>query len=275
MAKQKGIHRLSGKVDGMSYYSSKNGGSLARSINDGMSERVKTAKEYINTRKNNAEFGMCGDFAGAIIKPISQRWRFILDSIATGKMVKVMKDAVKLNTLNPWGQRVLGATDYPAFIEAFNSFSKNEMIEEIANVLAAPITWDSETRTLTLSEVPVLSIEHEQELIAEGVNTFYTKVYALQVKKPVFNTAANAYTKATSTLVEITGMSTDGDFDGTIDSDLISSSTAVVDFADVVDNGEFGGLLVVFLPARKVGGVVSVLQEKCSAMLAPVVEAGE
>lgn len=275
MAKQKGIHRLSGKVDGMSYYSSKNGGSLARSINDGMSERVKTAKEYINTRKNNAEFGMCGDFAGAIIKPISQRWRFILDSIATGKMVKVMKDAVKLNTLNPWGQRVLGATDYPAFIEAFNSFSKNEMIDEIANVLAQPIDWASERNTVTVQATPNLSIARQEELNAEGINYFYTKVYALQVKKPVFNTAANAYTKAISSLVELTSMSYDAELNSESDVDLFAQDEAVANFADVVDNGEFGGLLVVFLPARKVGSSISVLQEKCSAMLAPVVEAGE
>lgn len=273
MAKQKGIHRLSGKVDGMSYYSSKNGGSLARSINDGMSERVKTAKEYINTRKNNAEFGMCGDFAGAIIKPISQRWRFILDSIATGKMVKVMKDAVKLNTLNPWGQRVLGATDYPAFIQAFNSFSKNEMIEELANVLAQPITWNSEGNVLELSQNPELSVSRQQELMAEGINFMYTKVYALQVSKPVFNTAANAYTKAASSLVEVTGLSTEAAIDATGAIALFDTSETVADFADVVDNGEFGGLLVVFLPARQVGTSISILQEKCSAMLAPVVEA--
>lgn len=273
MAKQTSLIKINGKADGQSFYTSKNGGALMRSINKGMGQRVKDAKEYINTRKNNAEFGMCGDFAGAIIKPISLRWRFILDSIATGKMVKKMKELVILDTVNAWGQRVLGTTNYASLIEAFNSFSKNEMIEEIANVLASPITWGSADNQLTLGGLAVLSKARQQELIAEGVNYFYTKVYALQVTKPTFDNNANAYTKATSSLVEISELNAYDELTAAGTIDLFASTEATVDLAGAVTNGQFGGLLVVFLPARQVGSSISVLQEKCSAMLAPVVAA--
>lgn len=271
MAKQTSLIKINGKADGQSFYTSKNGGALMRSINQGMSQRVKDGKEYLNTRKNNAEFGMCGDFAGAIIKPLSLRWRFILDSIATGKMVKKMKELIVMNTTEAWGQRVLTADHYLSLVEAFNSFSKNEMIEEIANILAQPISWTDDDNVVTLGGMPQLTVARQQELIAEGVNYFYTKVFALQVVTPTFDTNANAYTKATSTLVEIPAMSNDAQLEASAAIDLVTDRNGVADFTEVVVNGEFGGLLVVFLPARKVGNSISILQEKCSAMLAPVV----
>lgn len=270
MAKQIGIHGLKGKVDGMSYYSSKNGGRLTRSINEGMSSRVKTAKEYANTRKNNSEFGMCGDLAGSIIKPFSLRWRFILDSIATGKMVKVLKELVILDSTGAWGQRVLKNTYFDQIRAAFNSFSKNEMPSDVVSTLAQGVDFDDEAEEIHVANQGTLSESTISEMLAEGINYFYLKVFAFRSTVPSFDTNVDAYTKAEYTLEEVTQLSHQDNIAvgasinlfGNVDS---SCKVNPIDATNVI-----GGLAVVFLPARKVGTSISILQQHCSAYMVPV-----
>lgn len=265
MAKQAGIHGLRGKVNGMSYYGSKVGGSLVRKINEGMSARVKTGKEYANTRKNNSEFGMCGDFAGALIKPISLRWRFILDSIATGKMVKIMKESVKRAANGAWGQRVVPVTDYKFLLEALNSFSKNEMISEIVSAINSGLDYTSSNNKIVLGSNATLSTEKQAELIAAGVNHVDVKVFVLKTTAPKFSQETMEYSKAISTLDEIADFDKSVDLNTAAPVQLFGATETSYDASGFIDSTYFGGLLVVYLPGRKVGGVVNTLQEYCAA----------
>lgn len=273
MAKQTGIHGLRGKVNGMSYYSSKNGGSLVRKINEGLGERVKSSREYSNTRKNNAEFGACGDFAGAFIKPISLRWRFILDSIATGMMVKALKELLQRDSTKPWGQRAFDSTMNPIVLQQFNAFSKNPMLEEIANVLNGGVTFQANAELVAVSAIPSLTVDRQHELMAEGINHVSVKVFAFEVEAPTYNQVNKSYTKAISSLKEVTDMSQDIAISGTAPVNLFTAASATADLEGVTADGLFGGLLVVVLPGRTIGSVTSILQEKCSAMIAEVTEA--
>ena len=267
MAKQTGIIALRGKIKGQSYYGSKVGGDLVRTINEGMSARVKTGKEYANTRKNNSEFGMCGDFAGAIIKPITLRWRFILDSIATGKMVKKMKELTIFDSTHPWGQRTIDSSLNSLLREAFNSFSKNEMIDEIAATLAAGVSYDESETQITLANAAVLSTSRQQELIEMGINHIDVKVFALHCAAPSFNSATQQYVKANATFVEIPDLGSSQDITGAAQVSLFGQENAVFDVSSVAVDNEFGGFMVVYLPGRKIGSVVSTLQEHCAAEL--------
>lgn len=271
MAKQVGVIGFRGKIKNQSFYSSKNGGELVRTINEGMSARVKTAKEYANTRKNNSEFGMCGDFAGAIIKPISLRWRFILDSIATGMMVKELKKIVALDTTDIWGQRTVQQAYFDQIAEKLNSFSKNEMLDEIKNTLLNDVEYFSETTAIEISNTMPLTVSRQQELIAEGVNHVQVRFFGLKAGVPMFDATANVYGKSESSLIPISNMNTDVDLTATAPVQLAASQTGLADLSDVISGDAFGGLLVVYLPCRKIGGSVSVLQEKCSAYLAKVI----
>ena len=267
MAKQTGIHGLRGKVNGMSYYGSKVGGSLVRKINEGMSARVKTGKEYANTRKNNAEFGMCGDFAGAFIKPITLRWRFLLDSIATGKMVKAMREILTYDGTNIWGQRDIKSSYHDLLIEKFNSFSKNEMLSEIVGTIGAGVTFDEDGNNLALPAKPILSEGSQQELIDAGINHIQVKYFNLQASTPVFSSIADAYEKSQGSMVEIPALKVDVDITAAAPVDLATATSATSNFTPVVDGDSLGGLLVVYLPCRKVGNAVNVLQEYCAAYL--------
>lgn len=67
MAKQRGIHQISGTVNNLTYYEQKYvRGGLIRRVNEGMSERLKTDPSFKNTRDKNAIFGMCSRIAAAV-----------------------------------------------------------------------------------------------------------------------------------------------------------------------------------------------------------------
>lgn len=273
MAKQSGIHGIRGKINGVSYYSSKNGGQLIRKINEGMSSRVKTAKEYANTRLNNAEFGAAGSLAGAIVRPISQRWRFILDSIATGKLVKAIKAAMMQDTASPWGERVVPLTEMAHLQDVFNGFSKNEMPQEVVNILQNKMTFAAATNTLSLADGAVITADTAQQLIDKGATHVTTKVFAFNVRKPYIGADGKTYVPADSLMVDIT--STFGDTHIDIADTAIILPDGSLQNLPVVLNEEshLGGVLVVFLPERKVGNEYFTLQELCSAYWCPATAA--
>lgn len=78
MAKQRGPHQLSGKINNLCYYSQKGvRGGLVRRINDGMSERLKSDEAFAATREANSVFGMCSLFAGQILNLLGSRSTFL------------------------------------------------------------------------------------------------------------------------------------------------------------------------------------------------------
>lgn len=269
MAKQSGIHGIRGKINGVSYYSSKNGGQLIRKINEGMSSRVKTAKEYANTRLNNAEFGAAGSLAGAIVRPISQRWRFILDSIATGKLVKAIKAAMMQDTASPWGERVVPLTEMAHLQDVFNGFSKNEMPQEVVNCLQNELTFTSATNTLSTDDPAALTSDTVQQLLDKGATHVTTLVFAFNVRKPYIGAEGKTYVPAEHLFVDISDVFGKKNVAIEIGTPIIADDS--IENAPVVLNEEshLGGVLVVFLPERKVGNEYYTLQELCSAYWCP------
>lgn len=273
MAKQSGIHGIRGKINGVSYYSSKNGGQLIRKINEGMSSRVKTAKEYANTRLNNAEFGAAGSLAGAIVRPISQRWRFILDSIATGKLVKAIKAAMMQDTVSPWGERVVPLTEMAHLQDVFNGFSKNEMPQEIVTLLQNKLTFNASTNTIETTDAAEMSADTVQQLLDKGANSFTIKVFAFNVRKPYIGADGKTYVPADSLFVDVSGTFGHANSPVTQDQELIPAASLANSPVVLNEEAHLGGVLVVFLPEREVGNETYVLQELCSAFWCPATAA--
>ncbi len=79
MAKQRGIHQISGKINNLCYYEQKYvRGGLIRRINEAMSGRLKTDPAFANTRSANRLFGGCSLMAKALLSAAT--WR--LDTLA-------------------------------------------------------------------------------------------------------------------------------------------------------------------------------------------------
>ena len=127
MAKQSGIHQLRGKVGEHSYYKQTGVASgLVRSINQGMSARVKTSEEYANVRLNNAEFGQGGRIASVLARYITPKYRPMILPFSQSKMAKIVLEYIKNDTTAPWGQRnITPANSGEMQVAALNSVVKN------------------------------------------------------------------------------------------------------------------------------------------------------
>ncbi len=98
MAKQRGPHQLSGKINNLCYYTQKGvRGGLVRRINDGMSERLKVGEEFANTRRANSVFGMCSMFAGQILGQFNNRQMFLFRADRQSIFTKRLFDYYKVN----------------------------------------------------------------------------------------------------------------------------------------------------------------------------------
>lgn len=105
MAKQLGIHQIKGKIGQRSYYRTKGVvDGLSRSINQGLSSRVKTADEYANTRLNNAEFKNANAIATAAFKSVANRSNGMMVNFAIAAMTKKVLEDIKQGT-GAWGVR--------------------------------------------------------------------------------------------------------------------------------------------------------------------------
>lgn len=269
MAKQAGIHGLRGKVNGMSYYYSKNGGELTRKINEGIGERVKSSAAYVNTRKNNAEFGAAGASAGAIMRTIPQKYRYILKSTATGLLNKEIKKEMTMDARNVWGEREIPASGQNRLMAFFNTLSKNRVPDSIEAFLKVSLFNDSEAQKIfTRASLDADSILVE-ELKGIGATHVSIAFYALKADLPVFNSATGEYATPVSLIQPLTGMFVYNAelADGTeIIPEVVVDSSIYVQNDDPI---EINGVFVVVLPQRKVGDGYNTLQEWCSAAWIP------
>lgn len=261
MAKQSSLFKLRGKADGQSFYYSKNGEYLTRKINPGMSSRVKTAEEYANTRLNNAEFGGAGNLAGTMIRTVSKRWRYILDSIATGMLVKGIKEAMMNDNTHDWGKRSVLLADMPAIQELYNRFSKNEMPQEIVDFVKEYITSAGNGDAFTVSDELSLDGDLNAHYAALGADKVKCTLYFFGVSAPAVGADGKKYAPVLPVFGEI---STQTASVGVTDI-LIPQSTAP--HVPAVQNvaAAFGGVLVIVEPLKTINSKDYVLQQHCSA----------
>lgn len=269
MAKQAGIHGLRGKVNGMSYYYSKNGGELTRKINEGIGERVKSSAAYVNTRKNNAEFGAAGASAGAIMRTIPQKYRYILKSTATGLLNKEINNELKFDSVNAWGQRQIVNPGQNRIIEFFNTLSKNNVPGTIKDYIVEHMFYDSDTNVVFNDSVLETNDLLIEELRGSGATHITILCYSMVADLPVFSNELGGYSPVSSRIQPLSTLSAQN-------VDLVSGEEI---FAQVRQNTSIGvenddptqinGLFFVILPQRKVGNGYNTLQELCSAAWIP------
>lgn len=125
MAKQVGIHQIRGKVEGRSYYRQAGvADGLSRSINQGLSDRVKNSPEYANTRLNNAEFKRANRLATVAFRSIYPSWRSMYRRFAVANMTKRFLELVKGGT-GSWGLRYPLVELGGAFEDVLLNYAKN------------------------------------------------------------------------------------------------------------------------------------------------------
>ena len=259
MAKSSELLALRGKVAGKSFYAMKGvEGTLVRSINEGMSNRVKNDAAYANTRLNAAEFGSAGSMAGAVIRTVSKRWRTILQAFATAMLTKAVRNLIIQDDMSPWGQRLLSVRGWhDAVRDAVSRLVKNSYSENFANSIAASATAVGQVITVNVST----TAQDSEALVSLGASGVRYELYRQRIAAPAF---VNGKYTAPAASVE---------FIGAVDTTIGTAVTQQVSgtpVADGEDTENMESVIVVALPTRSVNGETYVLQELCSCEWLPI-----
>ena len=260
MAKQQGIHQLRGKVRGMSYYRQKGvEEGLARTINTGLSKRVKEDAAYENTRLNSQEFGAAGSFAGACIRSISERQRTMLKDFATGALAKAVRDIIIGDTENKWGERQLVGTAWQKYLlDVISTYAKVEFASHVGGVWDTTVVAGSGSNTWTPNaELPA---GWGSLLASKGATGAVVEMYAYSVN-----------------LLDLGGKTLKGESSVSIigsDDVVIGESATITDAATVgaaftgaQAANQLQGVLVVVKPYQEVNGEKYIRQELCTFAL--------
>lgn len=254
MAKQSGLHQLRGKVGEHSYYRQTGIASgLVRSINQGMSSRVKNDAAFLNTRLNNAEFGQAGRIASVLAMYINPKFRPMILPFSQSKMAKVVLEFIKNDTTAPWGQRNITVPNSGEMqVSALNSVVKNRFED-----FGLGLTIDEENAVLTIS----VTSETENKLAAIDANGIDVRLVAAATWIGTFvqgtGKYAESFARAKSFDESLEGLTVGDDVDitYTLPSNPPQGWPAIV--------ATRTGILIA-LPYRLINGQKHYLQEHCT-----------
>ena len=262
MAKQSGIHQIKGKVGEYSYYKQTGvSGGLIRSINQGLSARVKNDEAFANTRLNNQEFGAAANVAALLGQCVTPKFRPMILPFSQSKMAKEILKVAREHTAN-WGQRVVTSEDTARLCEILSAMSKRDALEFVST-----------------------SVERTSASIAQ-IESSYTQEQATLMSSlgiTTLTTVAIQYDLATGQWVPFAQQMTTGyfyrndsvrPFDGapvTAGSEASSSEDMDVDtFVPAANHSGHQIVVIVNMPTRSINGVQHILQEYCSFVAMPL-----
>lgn len=257
MAKQSGLHQLRGKVGEHSYY--RQTGivpGLVRSINQGLSARVKTGEEYANTRLNNVEFGGAADVAGVLGKMVTPKFRPMILPFSQSTMAKKVLELARQSG-GSWGQRVVTDQDTAQLADILSAQSKRAFDEFIS----ATVTRQSAS-TMEVS----LAYTSEQATLMSGLG-----INSLQVSVAYFDVATGKYSadlgkinKGYANLRSINPIAIEGEvLPGSGDS--VQEQITVSGWSPNPNwYNAHRFVVIVVMPGRTINNVNHILQEYCS-----------
>lgn len=258
MAKQSGIHQLRGKVGNMKYYRMKGvQDGLVQSINEGMSNRVKNGAEYANTRRNNSEFGMAASTAGAAVKSLSLRWRYLLKPFMTGSLAKDILVAAKVGSSSVWGQRSISADTLQGYYPYLMQKAIKNDVSDFGN-LVCQVSVIEGGATLDLLG------EHIRNEKAEAAGC--AGVRCVFVGGSIIPSFSGADSSTTLPSQQNTDILTEIDVPFGNDVEQKQSAPVIARALEEIDEAAIG--YVVLLPYREVGNEKVVMQEFASAIFA-------
>lgn len=260
MAKQSGLHQIKGKVGEFSYYKQTGvQGGIVRSINQGMSARVKNDEGYANTRLNNVEFGGACNVASNLGKMVTPKFRPMILPFSQSKMAKAVLELAKSAGGN-WGERAVGADSYTQLAAILSAQSKRDFTEFVS----IDQTFDTTDKTI-LTDVTISA--NQATLLANlGINKVVIKAEVFHLETGKFdaetgrirNCIMQSRISQESTYPIVAGQET-------VDS-LLDNVQLRAGFTPLPPTGYNAEYIAVYIimPVRTVNSVDHILQEYCS-----------
>lgn len=138
MARNKGIIKLEGTIDNMTFYSSVFG-TVVRKAGGPNKTQMLESKNFVRTRENQSEFKACTQVGKLIRQPISQ-FTHRLDHTAVGRLTKVLMDIKNLDIMADRGQRNVSAglllPEGKALLKGFDFNAKASLNRVLKHTLA-------------------------------------------------------------------------------------------------------------------------------------------
>ena len=252
MAKQHGMVKLTGKIDQTSYYYAKEGGYQTRAINPNMSERVKNDPQFENTRLNANEFGSCASTAGAIVRGVNSRWRYLTLPGIDGRMTGACVWAMQQDTTHPFGQRVIPQTEHENIQDYYNGNVKSKFPWFIKNYIKDNIRWYDAENHLEFNGQLHTTEDFEQSILSSGADGFRIEVYSFRVLKSAYVGHVWQYTPASFDIEVSTYAGNDIPVTGNGGELIWDSMTPRLSFAPQNSQYIIGGMLTVITPYKTV-----------------------
>lgn len=263
MAKQSGLHQIKGKVGEHSYYKQTGvSGGLIRSINQGLSARVKTDPAYANTRLNNQEFGAAADTASLLGKMVAPKFRPMILPFSQSKMSKEVLRLARENS-SAWGQRTVSSAQTAQLAAVLSAQSKRAADEFINVSIASSGDNDYDVN---------FEYSSAQAALMNGLG-----ITGLQVTATIFNLATGNWSAAGQVMLSgyleyvlsvngiFTTINTAGDSD--------SETATFPPFIPAAGHSGHQIAVFVIMPTRTIAGDTHILQEYCSFIALPIVPA--
>lgn len=254
MAKQSGLHQIRGKVGEHSYYRQSGVASgLIRSINQGLSSRVKTGDEYANTRLNNSEFGAAANVAGLLGRMITPKYRPMILPFSQSILAKDVLELAK-NHAGFWGQRTITADDTPALAAAVTRLSKLN-VSDLTNLVL------TRTSAGAVNVMGVFSNEVVNELASLGVDGIMYKITTFMLDSGQYNSDTDHILRGRLRSVDVVS--------GNL---VISAGGGSVDIDEAVNVSQVPApqhfvrhqfAVTVIMPYRTLNSTPYILQELC------------
>lgn len=144
MAKQRGIHQISGTINNLCYYEQKYvKGGLIRRVNEGMSGRLKTDPAFENTRIANREFGAASLWAARLLGLLGFRANYMTYPSRQARLTKDILRSIK--QFNPGvtpANISTGNVSQYALLSAFNKLNKNKTNPLLSLLPTSSVTPD-------------------------------------------------------------------------------------------------------------------------------------
>lgn len=149
MARQNGILKIAGTIDGITFYHSQDG-SLLRKKTSLNKDRVSNDPRFLRTRENNEEFGNAAT-AGKLIRDTLRSLIFgTADNRLIPRLSKAMMKIKSFDNTSPRGKRnVAAGITHPAAQEVLQDFDFNTN-SNLNTVLFSPFTLDKASGEITI-----------------------------------------------------------------------------------------------------------------------------
>lgn len=265
MPLQKSVYKVKGKMDGMSYFYSKNGGYQFRTINPAMSDLVKNDPRFEMTREYGYAFGLGASFSGALLKCISNRWRYILRANTHAELTKKYDLYFKASQGLIDGQIAHISLFYDRMMRDFNNLNKR-MIPPFLSYFFPRYTEENVANNqLDINRSLYLTRNDADEYKSRGADGVSIYLYTLRVRLKSQEYLPNNkvyYEGEMSSLYVIQNSITFSNLD---QYELLPASTPALDGRLSPEIETCGGILVYVAPFKTIDGQNHILQSLCNA----------